>query len=778
MLKRLRLTHTLALLAFAGTLNAQHSNHDHSRDHRQYEFIPNKGQDPSTINYSVKLVGGKMFVEDKSLLFYFTDNSALLKAHYFQQNAGTQIKRHAYRMTWVNAQKPVYNEQLKTKHYYNFFKGKVRSKWAGEVHAYNALGLKQLYPGISLKFETNANEKLEYTYTVAPGASPLQIIQQYDGVKVSLARNGDLLLETSISVNQELKPVAWQMINGKKVNVACRFKLHNNRVTFDFPKGYDEAYELIIDPVLIFGSYSGSTADNFGMTATYDYEGNLYSGGTCFDMGFPTTTGAYDSTSNPDASATGGAGYGVTDVVITKYSSDGSTLIYSTYLGGGTSLTGTETVHSLIVNNNNELMCFGATSSTDFPVTATAYDTSFNGGSTAQYYYNGVYFTGTGTDIYVAKFNLAGSNLLGCTFVGGSANDGVNYKVTSGTYSSVAAYDSLTSNYGDQFRGEIMTDAIGNIYIASTTRSSDFPTMNAFQPTKNGSSDAVVFKLDPTLTTLLFSTFLGGSGLDAGYSVKLDNSGNVFIAGGTGSNDFPVTAGTHHDTYQGGKTDGFIVKMSPSGSSMVAGSYVGTNLYDQTMFVEIDKEDNVYLYGNTLGMASWPITPGVYSNANSGQYILKLDSNLVTTIFSTLFGNSGGTVNISPSAFLVDVCGNIYVSGWGANILLSTPLSGMPVTSDAYLGTSPNGYDFYLACFQRDMQGLLYATYFGGGTSHEHVDGGTSRFDKYGIIYQSVCAGCCVQVGATVVCSNDDFPTTPGAWSNTNNSSNCNNGVF
>lgn len=737
-----------------------------AHDHRHYEFIPNKGQENSSVNYTVKLKGGKMYVGNTFLLYHFMDNSAIADAHSGKNISDPKIKGHAYQMNWVNANKPYYLESKKTSHYYNYFKGNDKSKWKGEIYAYEALNMRDLYPGISVKFETNSDEKLKYTYTVAPGSSPFQIIQQYvglDGIKIG--KNGNLLLTTNVGIQQEMAPVAWQLISGgtEKKLVECRYKLIDNKVTFEFPKGYDSSRELIIDPVLIFGSSSGSFADNFGMTATYDNSGHLYSGGTCFDIGFPTTVGAWDAIPGPDGST-----YGVTDVVLTKYAPDGTFLVWSTYLGGGSATAGTETVHSLIVNDNDELTCFGATSSTDFPTTAGAFSNTHSGGSTIQFYFNGVYFTGTGTDIYVTKFNAAGSGLIGSTYVGGSSNDGVNYKVTSGTYSSAAAYDSLTSNYGDQFRGEIMQDAANNIYITSTTRSSDFPTVNAFQAVKNGGSDAVVFKLNSTLTTMQFSTYLGGAELDAGYSVKLDLSGNIFVTGGTTSSDFPTTAGTVYPAYNGGKADGFITKLASTGSTVLASSYIGTSLYDQSMFVEVDKNDMVYLYGNTKGTGIWPIS-ATYSNPNSGQFIVRLDNNLTAYDFSTLFGNGTGNVNISPSAFLVDVCGNIYISGWGNNILLSAPLTGMPTTAGAFQPTSGDGFNFYLSVFQRNMGGLLYATYFGGPLSHEHVDGGTSRFDKYGIMYQSVCAGCG---------GNDDFPTTPGAWSEVNNSTNCNNGVF
>ncbi len=157
-------------------------------------------------------------------------------------------------------------------------------------------------------------------------------------------------------------------------------------------------------------------------------------------------------------------------------------------------------------------------------------------------------------------------------------------------------------------------------------------------------------------------------------------------------------------------------------------------------------------------------------NPQSSQFVLKLDPTLTTALNSTVFGNGNSDINISPSAFLVDICGNMYISGWGANILQGVPLGGMPVTPvTAFQATAPNGFDFYLLVIERDFAGLLYGSYIGGSAAQEHVDGGTSRFDKNGVIYQSVCGGCG---------GNSDFPTSPGAWSSLNLSSNCNNLVF
>jgi len=367
----------------------------------------------------------------------------------------------------------------------------------------------------------------------------------------------------------------------------------------------------------------------------------------------------------------------------------------------------------------------------------------------------------------VSKFSEDGTQLLGSTYVGGSANDGINYRLGAGIYSSPASYDSLTSNYGDQFRGEIMLDSLNNILIASSTRSINFPVLNSFQSSLGGGQDGVVFKLSADFSTMLWSSFFGGSMNDACYSVKIDSSYNVLIAGGTSSSNIPGAAGGLNPAYLNGKTDGFVAKISPDGSALTQSTYIGTSLYDQVIFVEIDRWDNVYIVGQSLG--NMPVINAPYSNPGSKQFIMKLEPDLQSVIYSTVFGNGTGTVSISPAAFLVDVCGNVYVSGWGGSVLGGVAMSGMPTTPDAFQATPPNGFDFYLFVMERDAQSLLYGSYLGSAGSQEHVDGGTSRFDKFGVVYQSVCGGC----------GNDDnFPTTLNAWSGDNNSGNCNNIVF
>ncbi|MCE9538102.1 MAG: gliding motility-associated C-terminal domain-containing protein, partial [Bacteroidetes bacterium] len=374
----------------------------------------------------------------------------------------------------------------------------------------------------------------------------------------------------------------------------------------------------------------------------------------------------------------------------------------------------TEVVSSLVVNAQNELMLSGVTGSNDFPVTSGAYDVTFNGGVYLNYFPNGTEYT-SGSDLYVARFNAAGSSLLSSTYMGGSLNDGIN---SSGTH---------VYNYGDYYRAEIQLDHFGNCYISSCTYSANFPTtVGCAQPAKAGGLDGVVFKMDATLSSLLWSTYIGGIADDACYAIALDDSSNVYTTGGTASSNFPITAGALSTVYNGGITDGFITKIKYDGSVILNSTFIGTSLYDQSFFIQLDRDNDVYIIGQTLGVM--PVSGGVYSNANSKQFIWKLNNSLSAQVF-TLTGNA-----IQPTT---------------------------------------DGFNFYLFVLSTDAASLIYATYFGGAQSQEHVDGGTSRFDKKGIIYQSVCAGCG---------GNDDFPVTPGSWPNTgtnvNHALNCNNGVF
>jgi gliding motility-associated-like protein len=713
------------------------------------EFIANKGQWNGPFEYKAMTGRGDVYLSKNAFSYILSDpeNDGKMDAwHHGQVTTPQILKFHAYRMFFQGANTPVITPGKVEEGYYNYFLGKDSSRWKGNIHPCLNVDYAQLYNGIDMHVSSEKGN-IKYEFIVAAGADPAQIQLRYDGPSSMKLKNGNLNISTSVGEVLEMKPYVYQYINNNRELVSCDYTLHNNTVSFDFPDGYDKHQPLIIDPTVVFATFTGSTADNWGFTATYDEHGNFYAGGLANGTGYPVSTGAFQTT------FAGGTGSDAiefaSDIAIIKYTPDGKNRIWATYVGGKDN----ERPHSMIVDSADNLCFTGRTYSNDYPVTSGAYSTSFKGGR---------------ADIIVTKLSADGSSLIGSTFMGGSADDGVNYDSTE------TGYGNLKHNYGDDARGEIQVDRAQNVYVTACTNSTDFPvTSGAYKTTNSGGQDAVLFKMNPNLTSLIYSTYIGGSNDDAGYVLAFDpGQQNIYVAGGTQSSNFPSTSGTLHTSYQGGSADGFVMKFKNSTPySLVASSFIGTTDYDQTYGIQVDAANHVYLMGQSLG-GLYPVTSGTYNNPNSTQFIQKLDSTLSTSLMSTVFGNGDPThTNISPVAFLVDTCGNIYISGWGGDLFIASMPStvgmdtAMPITIDAAQSTT-DGRDFYFICLSRNAGSLLYGTYMGeNGGVGEHVDGGTSRFDKNGIVYQAICGGCG---------HSSAFPTTAGVWSRTNKSGNCN----
>jgi len=255
--------------------------------------------------------------------------------------------------------------------------------------------------------------------------------------------------------------------------------------------------------------------------------------------------------------------------------------------------------------------------------------------------------------------------------------------------------------------------------------------------------------------------------------LQFGSNNEIFVTGGTTSNNLPTSGGLHPTPR--GFIDGFIFRLSNDGQVLMNGTYIGTSAADQSYMVQTDKKGFVYVLGQSQG--SYPIVNAPYAVNNSYQFIHKLNATLDTTIFSTQIGSGRSLIDLVPTAFLVNDCENIFVSGWGGAVNYYGTNSQGGTTQ--YLPTTPtavqkhsDGSDFYLMVLKKDVQDILYATFFGGNGELEHVDGGTSRFDKRGIVYQSVCGGC----GGT-----SRFPVTPNPHSASNNATDggrCNNAVF
>jgi len=642
-------------------------------------------------------------------------------------------------MTWQGseASQVFFKAEERASYQVNYLKGQNRAHWLQNHRPALALTQKNIYPGVDVRY-SGKGEDLKYDIILAPGAHPETIQMHYDGLQDLYLEKGTLHLVTALGTLQEHIPLAYQMVRGKRRSVSCTYVLQGKTVSFQLGR-YNPNVPLIIDPVLVFSTFSGSGDNNFGLSATYGKNGEAYGAGVNYGNRYPTTVGAFQgqfagNTSND------------VDVVISKFSANGSQLLYATYLGGQK----VEVPHSIIEDRDGNLVIMGSTGSSNFPTTTDAYMETFQGGDPAS---NPVFLDfDQGVDIFITKLDSSGSSLVGSTFWGGVGNDGLN--------------QALFHNYGDQSRGEVILTENGHVAIVSNTFSTDI-TMPQTNTTKSDSSqDAVVGVFSSDLKNLLWGSYLGGSEADAGYSIIYDRN-TLFVTGSTSSRDLP---GGNRDNY-GGSTDGFLAVFQADNGTLLSNRFVGTPQRDQSFLVTVDRDGHPYLFGQTNG--SIPISAGRYGNGNSRQFIMKLSNNGKSILWQTTIGSGQNKSDLVPTAFMVDRCFNIYLSGWNGNSnrisLFGNSLGdvrNMPTSDDA-LQSSTDGSDFYLMVLDKDATNLLYATYI-GGSDDEHVDGGTSRFSPDGQIYQAVCTNC----------QGLGFPTTPGVYAPKSGARTCNMNIF
>lgn len=743
-----------------------------AQDYSNLELVENKGQWPEQVKFRATTSVGAFFLQKDGYKMLLNNRedlkemaermhghshaSGAVDSNLSYKSASTSnvnsdkftLRSHAYEMRFLHAStSPQIIADKPLEAYNNYFIGNDPSKWASNCKIYQGVSYKNVYPGVDVRYYTSEG-RLKYDIIVNPGASVERIAMHFDGVDGLEIRNERLIIKTSVDDVQELKPYTYQPLSSGRKEISNQYQIKGNIVTFKLGS-YDKTKTLVIDPTLIFSTFSGSTADNWGYTATYDNDGNFYGGGIVTNTGgsFPVSTGAFQTTFQGGFSSD----YGPWDIAIIKFNPNGTNRVYATYLGGS----GNEQPHSLIVDAQGNLIIGGRTNSTNYPGT--------------------LYGSGGNWDIVITKLNATGTGLIGSRRIGGAGEDGVNVR-TKMTTSTLAT----NRNYGDDARSEVMLDAAGNVYLASCTRGGDFPvTAGAFQTTFGGTQDGILIKTTPDLSTVLFSSFLGGTGTDAAFVLSLNPAnGNIYVAGGTTSNDFPrTTAGTAiAQTFQGGETDGFVAIVSADGSNHIKSTYLGTSGSDIVYGIQFDRLGFPYVMGTYTSPGAWPVRNAAYSNPGGKQFIAKLQIDLSDFIYSTVFGKTSTPLSvpdISPVAFLVDRCENVYVSGWGGNVnggfVPGQSTSGLPTTANALRATS-DGSDFYIFVLERNAIRQLYGTYWGAVNSQpdqtgDHVDGGTSRFDENGVIYMAQCGHC--GRGGT-------FQTTAGAWSTTNKSSNCN----
>lgn len=723
------------------------------------EFVENKGQWDNAVLYKGQVDNGDIFIRKGGVTMVQYNPADLATVRLLKHDGKNDlpaenfmVRGHAFTVDFLESSpgtKALPEKSLSTEN--NYFYGSDPSKWGQGCRIYQALTLKEVYPNVDVRYYTDRGY-LKYDIIVKPGGDVSKIALKYRGVDNLQTKNKELVIKTSIGELKESAPFTYQAGTTDRKEVNCKYTVKDNIVRFDV-KNYDPAATLIIDPAVVFCSFSGSSGDNWGFTATYGPDGSMYGGGFNLASGYPVSTGAFQ-TSFKNA----------TDISLIRLSPDGSNRIFATYLGG----TDDEQPHSLVVDGQGNLVIAGRTASPvsgagSFPLKNPATD---------------IVGTCGNWDIILMKLSADGKTVIGSKRIGGSGNDGVNINDTrNGT-------NSLQRNYGDDGRSEVILDAAGNVYLASCTQStSDFPASpGVFQPAFGGGlQDGVLIKYNADLSVRQFISFLGGNAEDVAYVLSLAPNGDIYVGGGTLSSNFP---GSHAGTIgsainqngSGANTiDGFVAVINNSGSAITRSTYIGTDGADQVFGIQFDQNGFPYIMGQTTG--TWPVQNAAYSNAGGKQFIAKLKPDLSAYVYSTCFGTGATTPNISMVAFLVDRCENVYVSGWGGHYSPTNPYNsayttGLPVTANAIKSVT-DGRDFYFFVLKKDAASLLFASFFGenntASTGGDHVDGGTSRFDRNGVIYQAICANCKLSNPQPV------FPTTAGAWATTNNASATNN---
>ena len=567
----------------------------------------------------------------------------------------------------------------------NYFRGSDSRQWRTGMTNYKKVRYAEIYPGVDLVYYGN-QRKLEYDFVVQPGADPKTIALQFSGAeKLSLDEGGNLILETVAGRVTQQAPVVYQERDGQKVPVAGQYELGaGHRVGFEVA-AYDTTRPLVIDPVLVYSTFLGGSNENFGRAIAVDPSGHAYVTGYTASLDFPTTAGAYSVSHNP----------GYWDAFVTKLNPAGSALVYSTFLGGNNGAFGQD----IVVDASGNAYVTGRTDSSDFPTTPGAYDTSYNGGP----------------DAFVSKLNPTGSALVYSTFLGGENWD----------HGSVIA-----------------VDASGSSYVTGFTYSPLFPTTaGAYETGHGGSRDAFVSKLNPTGSTLVYSTFLGGGDADGGSAIVVDPSGSAYVAGRTWSSDFPTTAGAYGTSF-GGRSDAFVSKLNPTGSALVYSTFLGGNHEDSgSGAIAVDASGSAYVAGGTWS-SDFPTTAGAYETNHGGRmdtYVTKLNPAGSALVYSTFLGGN----HDESGSVAVDALGNAYVTG-------ITRSSDFPTTAGAY-ETNHNGgvWDAFVSKLNSTGSALIYSSFLGG----DDWDYGVSiTLDALGNAYVT---------GQT---KSTEFPTTAGAY--------------
>ncbi len=567
----------------------------------------------------------------------------------------------------------------------NYFIGNDESNWHTDVPNYTAVRYQEIYSGIDLKYYGNGKQ-MEYDFIVSPGADFSQIKIQYEGAEsVFINDKGELVVTTKWGDVVEQRPVVYQMKNDRRIPIEGVYKLQGDD-SFGFElSGYDSELPLVIDPVLSYSTYLGGSGQDQALDIAVDATGAAYVVGSTSSTNFPTL--------NPLQQMSQGA----SDVFVTKVNAQGNSLVYSTYLGGSSD----ENAVGVAVAVSGSVYLTGGTWSSDFP-TINALSDSLRGT----------------TDAFVTKLNSSGNALVYSTYLGGSGQEtnaltgniavdasGAAYvtgHTTSSDFPTVNAFQNTLKGSEDAFvsklscsganliystylggsgneRGTgISVDTASSVFVTGETASTDFPTIGPFQATLKGSLDAFVSKLSSSGSSLVYSTYIGGSTSDRARDIAIDQFGAAYITGVTNSTNYP-TLNPFQGTFQFGSTDAFVTKLNVSGDSLAYSTYLGGGSGDEGGDIAVDSTGKVYITGRTSS-PNFPVF-NQFQGLQGG-----------TDVFMTILGSSGDVLRYST-----------FLGGSGSDEVQSIAIDG---STAVYLTGVTQSTDFpVLNPFQATYQG-------------------------------------------------------------------------
>jgi hypothetical protein len=524
----------------------------------------------------------------------------------------------------------------------NYFIGRNPKDWHTDIRTYRQLKYEHVYPGVDQIFYGN-NGQLEYDFLVSPRANPAAIRFEFKGQNdLAVDSSGDLVLRSKHSQTVRLrKPFAYQEIGVEKREVSAKYIIKKKgEISFEIGS-YDSGKPLVIDPVLSYSTYLGGSGHDAGFDVAVDTSGSAY------------VTGSTDSS---EFSPLGG-----TNTFVAKFSPDGAQRVYLAIIGGS----GDDTGFSIAVDGAGAAYVTGATDSPDFPVAA-AFQSSFGGGS---------------QDAFVAKLSANGSGVTYASYFGGSGNDagfGIAVDSNGGAYitgstdspelstlgntdvfvtklspsGNTRVYSTILGGSGDDTGFDIAVDSQGNAYVVGSTDSPDFKTVNALQPNFGGALDGFVAKVSADGSTLVYSTYFGGSGNDSAFGIAVDSSGNAYLAGSTDSSEFAALGGR----------DVFVAKLSSTGDQRAYFTILGGSGDDVGFGIAVDSSGNAYVSGST-DSSNFTTSSAFQPNPAGSQdvFVAKLNSAGSTLSYSTYLGSSD---NESGFAIALDNTGNAYVTGF------------------------------------------------------------------------------------------------------------------